>query len=470
MDDDFLKRDPWEKVKRGLRLMEANREREVSAKTIDELVGEEHVVRWVWEYCLGLDLSSLYQDIRAREGHSGRPPYDPLVLFALWLYATLRGISSASELCRQCQSESGFQWLAGGLTPTVHILSDFRTEHLETLSNLLVQSVAVLRHAGMPVDLDEVAQDGVRVRAHAGAASFRSAKSLGEELEDAKALVERMRSEYEHDPSATSRRQHAARQRAARERLERVQQAIEQLPRAAQLMDSPEDDELHDDHDEQGPDDSKRKPPKDGGKRSLAQDKSKKKKKKKKPRRSTTDPDSRVMKMADGGFRPAYNIEFAVDTFSLVVVGLAVSQSGSDMGQMLPMYEGIVETYDVTPLDYLVDGGFTKHADIEALHQRGTTVLAPVRKPDDGSDPHLPKPGDSEAIAQWRQRMAEPRVKEQYKNRAASVELVNAQARNHGLRLLLVNGLQKVTAVAFWHALAHNFTRYLAWTRPLQAT
>lgn len=446
----------------SLRFLEADRTLEIPAKIVDELVDANHVVRVIWDYCLQLDLTPLYERMKTFEQSPGRPPYDPRVLFSLWLYATLQRISSARELERKCHMDNAFQWIAGGLRPGYHVLSDFRVQHVELLDELLTQSIAVLRTSGLPVNLDEVAQDGVRVRASAGAASFRSPQGLAEQLELAHELVLEMRGEFEHHPLATSRRQHAARQRAARERLERVEQAIAQLPAVQKMLKQqhePTDKEIQEIFSRKDDDD----PPDKKGSSGTTKGKRKKKKKRSlAQRRSTTDPDARVMKMADGGFRPAYNIQYAVDAESRVVVGVDVSQSGSDMGRMPPMVEQLQRRYPDDPLlDYLVDGGFVRHEDITALAQQEITVLAPVRKRKNNvnnEDRFLPQPGDSAEVIEWRQRMSTYGAKEQYKTRAASVELVNAQARNHGLQLLPVRGILKALAVALWHALAHNLT------------
>ena len=167
------------------------------------------------------------------------------------------------------------------------------------------------------------------------------------------------------------------------------------------------------------------------------------------------------MKMADGGFRPAYNFQFSTATDSQVIVGVDVETTGSDAGQMVPMVEQVKERYETTPGEVLVDGGFAQHDQIEAGGPgEGCTVYAPVPKPKDPQvDRHAPKPGDSPAVAAWRERMATEEAKAIYKERASTAECVNAQARGRGLHRLLVRGLAKVKAIALWHALAHNLLR-----------
>jgi hypothetical protein len=338
----------------------------------------------------------------------------------VWLYATLEGVGSARALAWLCQHHNAFRWLTGGVSVNHHTLADFRVGRLEFLDNLLTHSVAVLREQDL-VDLNRVATDGMRVRASAGAASFRRKQTLEEHLQEARDQVARLKEEMDDDPSAPSRRHAAARARAAGERQERLDQALARLPELEA--------------------------------RKKADEKAK-------ARVSTTDPQATVMKMADGGYRPAYNVAYAAATAGQVIVAVRVITAGSDMGQITPMLDQIEERFAVRPDEALADGGLAKHEDIEQAQQKGTTVYVPVPEPKDPKrDRHEPLPGDGEVIAAWRQRMKTDEAKAIYKERASTIECVNAQARNRGLIRLLVRGLQKVKALALWYAIAHNVRR-----------
>ena len=410
------------------RLRRADRRQMVMrAASLDSLLGDEHRARVVWEFVQGVDLAPVYAGIRSVEGGAGRDAADPRILLALWLYATLEGVGSARQVARLCEDHVAYQWICGGVSMNHHTLSDFRVAHPEFLDHVLTQSVATLMHEGL-VTLDRVAQDGMRVRASAGAASFRRRPTLEECQAEAKEQVDALAHELEEDPASSNRRQDAARRRAARERSERVGQALAEL--------------------------------------AEIESKKKEEEEKARARASTTDPESRVMKMGDGGFRPAHNVQFATDTQSQVIAGVDVVNAGSDQGQMPPMVEQLEERYNKTPGEFLVDGGFAKHEDIEIVStaEAGTTVYAPVPKPkkDSDRDPHQPLPGDSPTIAQWRVRMGTPEAKEIYKDRASTAECVNAISRNRGLRQFLVRGLRKVRAVVLWFAIAHNLMRAVA--------
>jgi len=402
------------------RFRTANRTRIVfRAAPLDALIPDDHPARVVWDYVEGLDLSALYGGIKALEHGPGRAPIDPRILMALWLYATIAGIGSARHLDKLCRDHAAFQGLVGDVSINYHSLSDFRTDHVDVLDELLTRGVATLLAEGL-VDLNRVAQDAMRVRASAGAASFRRRPTPQDALAQAEAQVEALRAELEDDPAASDRRVTGARQRAARERAERVRAALERLP------------ELE----------AKKKV----GEREQA-------------RCSTTDADATVMKMGDGGFRPAYNVQFATDTGSQVITGVSVITGGSDAGQRVPMVEQVEVRTGTVPPEWLVDGGFAQHDQIETVSapETGCTVYAPVPKPKDPTvDRDAAKPGDSPAVAAWRERMGTDRAKTVHKDRAATAECVNAQARNRGLVRLLVRGLEKVKAITPWYALAHN--------------
>lgn len=406
------------------------------ALTLDELLAPDHRARLVWLFAERLDLSELYREVKAIEGRPGHPPADPRLLLALWLYATVEQVGSARALERLCAEHHGFRWMCGGVSVNYHTLADFRVLHPEVLDRLLTQSFAALLHAGV-AHLERVAQDGVRVRAHAGAASFRRRRALEECHKAARAEVARLRAEVASDPSAATLRQRKARERAAQEREARVAQALDAVAAMERRAKLPK------------PTDTAP-PPDDAGGKKPAE-----------PRASTSDAEARVMKMADGGFRPAFNVQFATDTVSQMIAGVSIGNIGSDQGQFGPMVAQLAERYDRRPAEVLVDGGFAKLADIEAVSATGeTTVYAPVAKPrDPNRDRHVPHPDDTPAIALWRVRMGEPAAQEIYKQRAATAECVNALARNRGLQRFPVCGMLKAKAIALLFALAHNFMR-----------
>lgn len=352
---------------------------------IDELIEETHLVRTVWQFVEAMDFSPLYAKVKAIEGKPGSPAIDFKILTAVLLYARLDGETSARRIAKYCKEYNPYIWLCGGVNINHHTLSDFETGHYEWLEAQFVYHLTSMMKQGL-VEIERVAQDGMRVRASAGAASFRRRQTLEECPAEAEAYLEQLRREREEDPQAGDKRKQAAQERAARERVERIQAAIEQIPEV----------------------EAKKK----------AEDR-------KKARVSTTDPDARVMKMPDGGFRPAVNVQLAGDTATQVITGFDVTNEGGDQNQLSPMLEQIHENTGRYPNDALVDGGFTNKKEIENCTAKNITIYGPVSKPrDEARDRHQPLDGDSQAVADWRQRMGTDEAKEIYKERAATAELV----------------------------------------------
>jgi transposase len=404
------------------RLERANRAQMVlHPSDLESLLPEDHRARAVWDFVTGLDLADFHARIRSREGGAGRAAIDPAILLCLWLYATVEGVGSARAISRLCEVHDAYRWICGGVSVHHDTLSAFRNERPEEIDALLSQVVGTLMAEGL-VRLERVAQDGMKVRASAGAASFRRKSKLEQCLARAKERVEALRQEIADDPAATERRQKERRLQQAKRRQERVKQALA----------------AHERH-------AAKKPPAE----------------REKVRASTTDDEARVMKMGDGGFRPAFNGQYATDTASQVIVGVDVVQAGNDAGLMPPMIDQIEQRTGAVPGEYLVDGGYNQHDSIDAAAAKGIVVYAPPPEPRRGStrDPSQPRSDDSDAVASWRVRMVTPEAKEIYKDRAATAECVNALARNRGLQRLLVRGRRKVKTVLTLFAIAHDLMR-----------
>jgi transposase len=406
------------------------------AASLDELVAADHPVRAVWAFVSLLDLRELHDQVKAREGVPGQAPPAPELLLALWLWATVEGVGSARLLDRLCEQHLAYRWLCGGVSVNYHGLSDFRVAHGAVLERLLAQGVAALVAEGL-VSLEVLGQDGLRVRASAGAGSFRRRRRLEELEAAARARVEQLRDELQSDPSASDQRKRAAQARAAREREERLAAA---RARMAEL-------------------EAERARREKTNKAQVA--------KQKEPRASTTDAEARVMKMADGGFRPAYNCQIVSTPGTQVIVGVDVDTSGSDRGLARAALERL-HGAGVAPSDYLVDGGFAKNDDIEWAHDRGIRLSCPPTRSKHDTDPHAVRPKDGPGLVDWRQRMASDAGKLLYRDRPR-IECSNAWARRMGLSRLLVRGKSKVRAVLLWFALAHNMLRTIVLRRDAAA-
>ena len=393
---------------------------------LEGMLSGDHQARAVWAFVERLDLSDFHARIESREGSAGRPAIDPRILLGLWILATADGIGAAREIERLCTQHLAYQWMCGGVNVNHHTLSDFRNLSSDQLNGVLTQTVAVLIDQGL-VEMKRVAQDGMKVRASAGASSFRTRKRLKELEKIVKEQVEALAKEIEDDAGAGARRDQSTRKREAERRQKRIRKALEEMKEA-----------------------EKRKQSNNGKKKTEA-------------RVSTTDPAARVMKMADGGFRPAYNVHLATTTDSRVVVAVEVNSDGTDLQTMVPLAEQLEERFEARPSEWLADGGCSSLGNINQMSDRGCKVFSPLRPRRNAKHkPHEPLPTDTEAVREWRERMSSDSGKEIYKERGPTAEWINAQFRGHGLGQFLVRGAEKALAVVLMYAITNNMGRSIA--------
>lgn len=288
---------------------------------VERLIEEDHPARAVWEFTGRLDLSSFAEPIESVEGVAGRPNWDPRLLMSVWIYALSLGVGSAREIARRCAYDPAFQWLTGLEIINYHTLSDFRSAHGPALTELFSQGLGVLSAEGL-VSLERVMHDGTKIRACAGADSFRREERIRMHLEAARAQVATAEEAKVEDPPA----QRAARQRAARERQARLEQALEELEKIRASKDS-------------------------------AQDKDR-------ARVSSSDPQARIMKQGDGGYAPSYNAQISTEASHKIIVAVGVSQNGSDYGELMPAAARLQENMGQKPGQIVADGGFTSRQNI----------------------------------------------------------------------------------------------------------
>lgn len=400
---------------------------------LEGLLPPEHRARIVWSFVEDLDLSPLYEAIKSREGEPGRPPPDPAVLLALWLYATIDGVGSARHLDRLTRSDVAYRWIAGGVPLNYHGLSDFRVEHVQVLDRLLTESVTALIGEGL-VSLAEIAVDGTKVRASASRGSFKTM----EKLEQVEAAVEKrltvLKAEIERDPEACSRRKKAAQERGARqvkERAARARTVLKQL----------------------------RAEKKQRAKRHAAAEA-----KKSEVKVSLSDPEARNMRFSDGAVRPAYNAQIAAAPRKGIIISADITERRNDSGLAAPMVDNIVTRYGKTPEKLLVDSHYATCEDIAALaeHAAGSVQVfapPPIERDDISArglaNRNRKRALEPENVKEWRSRMEMEAGQEVY-GRRKLIERLNAHLKNHGFGFLYVRGLMKAKAVLLLHALANN--------------
>lgn len=389
---------------------------------LDHLISPTHEVRSVLSYVKSLDLSSFDEDRKAVEGKQGRNSVPPCILLTIWLMATLEGISSGRHLADRCKRDAVYMWICGGIGVNYNLLNNFRANYREQLELLMIETITVL-HDNDLIDFKRVSQDGMRVRANAGKSSFRKRDKLEQLYEEAKQHVCEVMAEGDRDHSA---QQQGSQIQAADDREQRLAKALQEHQKLS------------------------------------AQREKRKKGDGEKTRVSTTDPEARIMKMADGGYRPALNVQAATTNDTRIVVGVEVTNEGTDSGQLEPMLDQIESDFGDRPEEILADGGFNSKEDVTRTEKSGTKVYSPPRKARKaGKDPFERHKGDSDEVFAWRQRMKTPEAQEIYKQRCSTAEFPFARFRNQGLQQFPVRSMERAKSVTLLHVLAHNLRQII---------
>lgn len=461
---------------------------------VEQLIGVDHVARAIWELTGKLNLKEFYEPIVSAEGHAGRRGWDPRLLLSVWLYAYSRGENSARAIAEEMSYEPGLMWLAGLGEINHDRLSEFRRNHQEALDELFGQLLAVMEAEGL-VDLKQVMVDGTKIRAQAGADSFRRQKTLEERLEEARAVVKAL---GQPDDEAGSRRRQAARERAAQQRVERLEQATQQLQEAQA---------------------------------------GKKKGQQAEVRVSLSEPEARWMKHGDNAKAPSYNLQLSTDAKEGIIVGAHLTQDASDYRSMGKAVDKVIENMGRAPEQVVADGGYTncdtivemagrqidfigsmsdpkerqaaalKASGIEAkfgsaffiMHPETRTMECPAGKTSgyvrqskkrgnlyhqyqaSGSDcqgcehrtkccPKNPEKGrtvsvliqEREEVAAFREKMSGEEARQKYKKRGQVAEFPNAWIKEKlKVRKFRLRGLKKAGTEALWACLTYNVMQWI---------
>lgn len=472
---------------------------------IDDLIPADHKARSIWDLTGQFDLSRFAAPIRSEKGRAGRPAWDPRLLISIWIYAYSEGLSSARQIAEWMRHEPALRWLSGDQEVNHHTLSDFRVAHREALDDLFTQLLALLDQAGV-ISLERVMHDGTKIRAQAGADTFRRQGTLAQRIGEARELLKEL-DESEQQETGKKRRQ-AAQQRARREQVERLGEAQAEMKklRAAARKD-----------------------------------------KREQTRVSVSEPEARIMKHADKGFRPSYNAQISTDAARTLIVGVELTQSASDAASLPAAIKRVEKNLGRKPKQVVVDGGFTNRLTIEALERQGVEMIGSLPDPTErtaaamksqGIDPKfgprafvrdegtntlecpagkcLPfvrrswKRGnkyqqyqargedcaacefrklccsrrsqgggrtvsllesEAESVAAFRKRMESAEAKRIYKQRGPIAEFPNAWIKERiGLRKFRLRGLVKAGTEALWACLSYNVMQWkrLCWLEALE--
>ena len=411
---------------------------------VERLIDEDHLARAIWNLVGRLDLTPFYLGIESSADEGGRPAFDPQLLISLWIYAYSRGIASAREVARRCEYDPAFQWLAGLDEVNYHTLAEFRVEKQAELDELFTQVLAALSKEGL-ITLDQVMQDGTKIRAAASPRSVQRERTIQEHWERAQRRVQELGDPRDQE---TSPRVKQARLRSQRERQERLDQAMQEL------------EELH--------------------KQKAARSPNK--------RVSISDPQARIMKQPDGALALSYNAQLSTDAAYGLIVGVSVTQAASDWDQLLPALEQIDQRLEQKPKQIVADAGYTTRAVIEEMAERKLDFLGSMPREDASSGrttpnrlppnerglvsyryearredcnqcarkpeccPENQKRGrgllrneESAAVLAFRRKMATEPAQKNYRRRGRVAEFCNAWIKSKlGLRQFHVRGLVKV--------------------------
>jgi transposase len=461
------------------------------AVDVDRLIGEDHRARAIWALVGTLDLSRFYEEIASSAEEGGRPAFDPQMLISVWVYAYSEGIGSAREVARRCEYDPAFQWLTGLQEVNYHTLADFRVEKQEELDELFTQVLAALSKEGW-IGLDQVMQDGTKIRALASGRSFQHEETIRDHLERARQHMAEMGDPHQE---GLSRKAKKARQRAHQEQQQRLEKALQELEKLQEQRKAPVS--------------------------APAQKKV-----------SISDAEARFMKQSDGGLAPSYNVQISADAAHGLIVDVEVSRDANDSAQLVAAVERIERRLQQRPRQIVADGGYTTSEAIEQMAERQIDFLGNLGRPLAGSGTTAPgrfplsaftyvreanryrcpegrwllpdgrrykKPGaicyryrakpadclpcprkaeccpgnqrdgrsvmrmqESAAMVAFRQKMATPQAQQQYRRRAQVVEFCHAWIKcKLGLRQFHLRGSLKVRAEALWACLTYNLQHWI---------
>ena len=460
------------------------------AVDVEKLVGEDHPARAIWTLVGRLDLSPFYRAIESSEEEGGRPAFDPQLLISLWVYAYSQGIGSAREVARRCEYDPAFQWLTGLQEVNYHTLADFRMERQKELDELFTQVLAALSKEGL-ITLEQVMQDGTKIKALASTRSYQREGTIQGHLERARQRVEEMGDPRNEETSPKAKQ---AQVRARREQQERLESALEELQKLQQRK---------------------------SGEKAKSE-----------ARVSTSDPQARVMHHSDGGLSLSYNAQITTDAAHGLIVGVAVTQEANDSAQLLPAVDRVEQQLKKKPQQLVADGGYTTRDNIEKLAGREIDFLGSMRWENVPSGASLPnrlppsaflyqpernryvcpegkvlhpqgrrqkrpgliyyryeakagdcqicprkpeccpenakrgrsvvRPEESPVVSAFRRKMASEEAQSQYRRRGRVVEFCHAWIKSKlGLRQFHVRGLVKVQMEMLWACLTYNLQHWI---------
>lgn len=403
---------------------------------LDDLVPENHKVRIVWDFVTRMDLSVCYEEIHSYKAEKGRPTIDPKILLALWIYTIIDGNISARKLEELCNNHNIYKWICGGVSVNRTSLAEFRSLNPRKFDTLLTECLAVMMQSGLLTDVD-FSQDGTRIKGSAGMNTYRKEPSLKELQVEMSAYIEELKNLEKRASDTYEKREIQKKARFAKERAARIQAALETLNKARS-------DKIM----------NEKKTYNKVSEEDLA-----------KVRASTTDPEIRRMKMGDGGYRLAYNVQFATGLDSRVIYGVDVVNTldpGTPPRLMAQVQERLKKLKLGDIKTWIADAAYSSKIDIimAATLFPNCIYYAPP-KPKEGENPKQYKKNDCSALKTWRDRIGSESINEIFKKRCSTAEFSNMVVKNKRLVEFSVRGSLKVKAMSILHSIAFNVIRFM---------
>ena len=404
---------------------------------------ENHLAYFVSDVADNLDLSGM--DAVYGNEKRGQPPYDPLMMTKVLLYGYCVGVFSSRRIERRLVEDIAFRVLAAGNQPNFRTISDFRKIHLVTLEGLFEQVLKIALEAGA-MKVGRVAVDGTKVKANASKHKAMSYDRMLEKEKQLKAEVKQWLAQAEAADAAED--QQYGKDRRGDElpaELQRRETRIKKIQEAKRAIEQ----RAHDKAAAEGADPQQARP-------------------KDKDQYNFTDPQSRIMKGADG-FVQAYNAQAAVEPKLQLIVGQTVTQAANDKEQLIPMLATMEEQSGQRPDDILADSGYCSEKNLEALdseenpERRVDGYIATERQKHDEYKESCPKgPLSKEAtrVDRMRRKLRTKAGKAVYAARKAIVEPVFGQIKQaRGFRQFLLRGIDKVRGEWSLVCLTHNILK-----------
>ncbi len=416
--------------------------------SLREWLPENHLVYFVGEVVDQLDLSAIHA-VYQKETR-GQPPYDPSLMTKLLVYGYCTGVFSSRRMQKRLQEDVPFKVLAAGNQPDFRTISDFRKIHIETLQNLFEQVLAMALECGA-IKLGRVSLDGTKLKANASKHKAMSYGRMQEKQQQLKQEVQQLLEQAEAADEAEDRQYGSQRGDELPEELQRRETRLAKIKEAKKVLEQRAREQATEAG--QSAAEAQRTKPED------------------KDQYNFTDPESRIMKGADG-FVQGYNAQAAVEPTLLLIVGQAVTEAANDKEQLMPMVALIEQQSGQRPKAILADNGYCSEENLEHLESAGQAerriegfIATGKQKHGEHRQPAQrgPLPKGATKVDRMKQKLKTKVGQAIYAARKCVVEPVFGQIKQaRGFRQFLLRGKKKVKGEWSLLCLTHNILRLYA--------